>query len=155
MATTITFTDSVGAATLKNGKTSPADRFANWTPMSRPVGDVGYSLATGAMTRVRVRTDYGASFELRNIPVATVSTVRLVEVADRLIAHLLNGGTCAVNTGDASSSAYATCGLMPGTSPSLQQSNSSLLEYDLSLSLINLAGSPVQMVCRYGSVSGT
>ena len=29
MATTITFTDTVGSATLSNGKTAPLDRFAN------------------------------------------------------------------------------------------------------------------------------
>jgi hypothetical protein len=155
MATTITFTDDVGAATLKNGKTSPGDRFANWVPMKRPIGDVSYRLSDQAMTRFRTSWQYGASFELRNIPMATISSVRLVEVADRYIAHLLNGGTCAVNTGDASSSAYATCGLMPGTTPSLTLTDPRLLEYALSVSLINLAGSPVQMVCRYSSVTGT
>lgn len=149
MATTITFTDTVGAATLKNGKTSPADRFANWVPMSRDVGDSAPRMSDGAITMFVYRTDYGASFELRNIPIAAVGGVRLVEVADRLIRHLLRGGQCAVNTGDSASSAYATCGLMPGTTPSLSQSNPKLLEYSLSLSLINLAGSPVAMVCRY------
>jgi hypothetical protein len=44
---------------------------------------------------------------------------------------------------------------MPGTTPVLRQSNSSVLEYDLSLSVINLAGSPSAMVCRYSSVAGT
>jgi hypothetical protein len=155
LASTITFTDTVGAATLKNGKAAPADRFANWVPMSRPVGDAAYRLSDGAMTRVLLRTDYGASFELRGIPIATVGGIRLVEIADRLVLHLLKGGTCAVNTGDASSSAYATCGLMPGSTPSLTQSRPDLLEYALSLSLINLAGSPVAMVCRYSSVTGT
>lgn len=151
MASTITFTDTVGAATLKNGKAAPGDRFSNWVPMSRPVGDVAYRLSDGALTRVLLRTDYGASFELRSIPVATVGGVRLVEIADRLILHLLKGGTCAVNTGDASSSSYATCGLMPGSSPSLTQTRADLLEHSLSLSLINLAVSPVAMVCRYPS----
>lgn len=153
MATTIVFNDGA-SATLKNGKTSPADRFANWVQMSRPVGDAVYRLSDGAMTRIALRTDYGAAFELRNIPVATVSSVRLVEVADRLILWLLKGNTCTINTGDSSSSSY-TAGLMPGTMPSLRQSNSGLLEYDLSLSVINLAGSPSAMVCRYSSVTGT
>lgn len=149
MATTITFTDTVGAATLKNGKPSPADRFANWVPLSRDVGDSAPRMSDGAVSMFVYRTDYGCSFELRSIPVAAVSGVRLVEVADRLIKHLLRGGTCAVNTGDSASSSYATCGLMPGTTPSLVQSDAAHLEYTLSLSLINLAGSPVAMVCRY------
>jgi hypothetical protein len=149
MATTITFTDTVGAATLSNGKTAPMDRFANWVPISRPVGDSAYRQSDRAMTRFTFGTDFGASFELRMIPIKTSGGLRLVEIADRLVFHLLNGGTCAVNTGDVDSSAYATCGLMPNTEPSLIQSNARLLEYTLSLSLINLAGSPVRMVCRY------
>lgn len=149
MATTITFTDAGGATTLKNGKPSPGDRFANWVPMSRPVGDAAFRLSDGAMTKIRIRTDYGASFELRNIPIAAVGGVRLVEIADRLVAHLMNGGTCAVNTGDSIASSYATCGLMPGTMPTLAQNDPALLEYTLSLSLINLAGSPIAMVVRY------
>lgn len=153
MATTITFNDGA-AATLKNGKPSPADRFANWTPMTRPFGPTANRLADGALTRIRLRTDYGASFELRGIPIATVGGVREVEVADRLVAWLMNGGTCVVNTDDASGNSY-TCGLMPGTTPSLTQSNSNLLEYNLALSLINLGGSPSAMVCRYGSTVGS
>lgn len=97
----------------------------------------------------RLRTDYGASFELRHIPIASVGGVRNVEVADRLIAHLLGGGTCTVNTGDSGSASYTTCGLMPGTQPTLTQMNVATLEYSLSLSLINLAGSPAAMFCRY------
>lgn len=149
MATTITFVDSIGAATLKNGKTSPADRFANWTPITTPIGDTAFRLSDQALTRFRTSTSYSASFELRYIPIAAVAGVRLVEVADRLRAHLLNGGTCAVNTGDAESSSYATCGLMPGSAPMLAQASAGPLEYTLSLALINLAASPVQMVCRY------
>lgn len=149
MATTITFLDSVGAATLKNGKVSPADRFTGWTPMTRNVGDTCFRLSDEALSMFRTSTRYGASFELHMIPMAAVAGVRLVEVADRLIAHLTSGGQCAVNTGDVSTSAYPTCGLMPGTTPSLTLTDPRNMEYTLSLALINLAGSPVQMVCRY------
>jgi hypothetical protein len=97
----------------------------------------------------RTSTNYGASFELRMIPEAAVAGVRMVEVADRLIAHLMGGGQCAVNTGDAASTSYATCGIYPGTAPSLVLSDASKLEYTLSLALINLAGSPSQMYVRY------
>lgn len=149
MATTITFTDTVGAASLTNGKTSPGDRFANWVPLTRPVGATSVRQSDGAITMFLLRTDYGASFELRNIPIAAVSAVRNVEVADRLIAHLLKGGQCVVNTGDSGSASYSTCGLYPGTTPTLAQQSSGPLEYTLTLALINLAGSPAQMLCRY------
>lgn len=149
MATQISFTDDVGAAVLTNGKTAPGDRFSNWVPMKRPVGDAAHRLSDQAMTRFRTSWQYGASFELRFIPIAASGGNRLVEIADRLIAHLLNGGTCAVNTGDSGSNSYATCGLMPGATPTLAQMSAGPLEYSLSLAVINLAGSPVQMVCRY------
>ena len=80
---------------------------------------------------------------------AAVSNVSMVDVADRLIYHLLNGGTCAVNTNDAATSAYATCGLKPGTTPSLELTDRRALEYTLSLQLVNLAGSPARMSCYY------
>lgn len=148
MATTITFNDGA-AATLTNGKTSPGDRFSNWAIMTRPVGDVCYRLSDEALTRFTTSTRYGASFELRNIPIASIGGVRNVEVANRLIAWLMNGGTCAVNTGDAGSNSYATCGLWPGSEPSLALTDARLLEYTLTLSVINLAGSPSAMFCRY------
>lgn len=148
MSTTVTFTDSVGAATLRNGKPVPADRFANWTENSLPVGDSAHRLSDGVLTMFRERDDFAASFELRMIPVAAVAGVRLVEVAARLRYHLLNGGSCTVNTGDTASSSY-TCGLMPGSTPSLTLSNPAVLEYTLSLALVNIAGSPVRMICRY------
>lgn len=149
MASTISFTDTVGAATLSNGKPGNGQRFANWVPVPTPIGPMGMRASDGAITRILLRAQYGCSFELRHIPIKAVSGVRLVEVAARLRYHLMNGGTCAVATGDASSSTYATCGLMPGTEPTLVQANPRTLEYTLSLSLVNLAGSPVAMICRY------
>lgn len=148
MATTITFNDGA-AATLSNGKSAPADRFANWTQKTLPVGDSCHRLSDEALYMFRTSTRYGASFELRFIPIAAVGGVRLVEVADRLIAHLKGGGTCTVNTGDSGSNSYTTCGLWPGSEPSLIQQSSGPLEYSLTLALINLAGSPSAMICRY------
>lgn len=149
MSTSITFTDGIGAATLTNGKPTPGDRFGNWVPSTMPIGESAVRQSDGATTMFVFRTDYGASFELSQIPVATTGGVRLVDIADRLIAWLLSGGTCAVNTGDVGSSAYATCGLKPGTTPTLTFSDRKNLEYTLTLSLINLAGSPVAMLCHY------
>jgi hypothetical protein len=81
--------------------------------------------------------------------VLPIGSTRNVDFADRLVAHLLGGGTCAVTTDDKDDSTYATCALMPGTEPSLTLADPRLMEYTLSLQLINVAASPVQMVCRY------
>lgn len=151
MATTITFTDSIGAATLSNGKPTPGDRFGNWVPQSKPIGDSVNRMSDLALMMFKTADSYGATFELSQIPVATSGGNRLVDIAARLVYHLQNGGTCAVNTGDVEANSYATCGLMPGTTPSLTLSDRQSLEYTLSLALINLAGSPVAMVCHYAS----
>lgn len=151
MSTSIVFTDAIGAATLTNGKPSPGDRLSNFVPDPQPIGDSVNRASDLALMMFKTADQYGCSFDLTQIPVATTGGLRLVEIAARLVYHLLNGGTCAVNTGDVSSSSYATCGLMPGTKPTLRLSDKTNLEYTLSLSLINLAASPVMMVCRYAA----
>jgi hypothetical protein len=145
----IVFTDAVGAATLTNGKNAPADRFSNWVTDSQPIGESAARQSDGAITMFRFRDEFGARFSLARIPVVTTGGVRLVDVAARLVYHLLNGGTCAVNTADAETNSYATCGLKPGTTPSLELADPQNLEYTLTLALINLAGSPARMVCHY------
>lgn len=77
------------------------------------------------------------------------SNVSLVEIADRLKYHLLNGGTCSVYTNDAAASSYATCGLKPGAVPQLTLADRRTMEYTLSLQLINLAGSPSRFLAAY------
>jgi hypothetical protein len=77
-------------------------------------------------------------------------TTRMVDVADRLAYHLENGGQCQLDTGDYDGNSYATCGVLPGAkiqAPTL--SDKRLLEYTLSLALVNLAGSPARMRCHY------
>ncbi len=148
--TLITFTDTIGAATLLNAYPAPASRFSSWTPMTRPFGDKVSRLSDGAITMFRYRTDYGASFELPGIPVKhPVTSVNYVAVADRLIAHLLNGGTCSVTVGDTPGSVYATCGLWPDASPELRMTDRQLFEWTLSCQLINLEASPAQMNAVY------
>jgi len=77
---------------------------------------------------------------------------RPIDIADRLAYHLENGGTCEVDTGDVDGNVYATCGLAPGASaqpPVLSDKKN--LEYTLSVSLVNLAGSPARMRCHYAA----
>lgn len=148
MTASLVFNDGA-SATLTNNRPGPAGRFASWTPITKPVGESANRLSDGALAMFAFRTDYGASFQLVGIPVATAAGVRLVDVAVRLVAHLLSGGTVTVDTGDVESNSYATCGLMPGTTPRLTFSDKRNLEYTLDLSLINLAGSPGPMLCHY------
>lgn len=127
-----------------------ASRFSGWTPTTRPVGDSVNRLSDGGIVMFKERTDYGASFTLEGIPVkALTDSVNRVAIADRLIAHLLSGGTCLVQTDDVNQAIYKTCGLWPGSSPSLTLTDRSNLLYSLSLQLVNLASTPVAMTAVY------
>jgi hypothetical protein len=139
----IAFTDGDGAATLQNGVPNPGNRFRGWTPRTMPVGAAETSLGTGARFMFAFRTDHTATFTMTEIPMASLAT------ALRLMAWLLGGGTCAVTTGDNASRVYPTCGLAEGTAPELVQQDAANLTYALTLTLVNLAGTPTAMLCDY------
>lgn len=150
----ITFTDIVGAATLQSDWPEPGDVFGAWTPTSVPVGQSGHAQDDATPSHSRTSWRYGATFEVRGLGMGAAGASAL-DIADRLIGHLLSGGTCGVTTEDALGSTYATCGLMPDTEPALALANPRTIEYTLSLALINLADSPVPMICHYGPVIAT
>jgi hypothetical protein len=247
----IQWNDGSGTLTLRNVYPAPANRFSNWTPMSKPFGDAVNRLSDGGLVMMRYRTDYGASFDLvglgvqcgpapRVLSIVTSTTggalpaatyyykvtailpsgetgpsqevsitttgatssitvtatgiggatayrfyrgtaagaesvyyqttgpiafdsngaidgtaspptagVNLVALADRLVLWLMSGGPCAVYPEDTAGNSYLTCGLYPGTTPSLRLTDSQNLLYTLSLQLLNLAASPVAMHCVY------
>ena len=145
----ILFTDGVGAATLESDYPAPACRFVGWTPITAPQGEAGHAEETGARTMSRTSWRYGASFAIAGLGMGVASGSAL-DIADRLVGHLLNGGQCQVITEDVLSSSYDTCGLMPNTVPRIVLSDATNLEYTLSLSLINLDADPVPMSAYYG-----
>lgn len=142
----ITFNDGT-SATLDNGLTATAggvgSRFASWVPFTRRVGERAVTLATGASFDFTFRIDYGATFQMRDLPNSTQS------VALRLIRHLQGGGTCSVATADNSSRTYTTCGLDPQGDVTLAFQDPTFLTYTLTLSLINLASPGADMLCDY------
>lgn len=75
----IIFTDGIGQAVLHNAKPAPSNRFASWTPRPLPFGDKANRQSDGALTMIRLRDDFGASFDLTGIPVAAQKT-NLIEV---------------------------------------------------------------------------
>lgn len=145
----ITFTDGTGAAQLDNGLRSVAggvgSRFRNWSPDQRPVGASRTALGTGQRVMFPFRTDYTAKFELPEIPQTTM------DIMLRLKSWLENGNTCAVYTEDTSSRSYATCGLVEGGQISLKRTSDQDLVWTISLDVVNLAGSPGQMLCVYSN----
>lgn len=144
----ITFNDGSSATLVCDYPGTAAARFSNWTPMTRPAGDSVNRLSDAAIVMFVERTDYGASFTFEGIPVKSLATsANMVAVADRLIAWLMQGGTCSITTGGPASVTYASCGLWPGSSPSLQLTDKANLLYSLSLQVVNR--SATRMDCVY------
>lgn len=147
----LVFTDSIGTAEVDNGysttATGVASRFSAWTPFQKPIGPAVTALGTGARYQFAFRTDYGASFEIRDIDVALLPKVL------RLMAHLEGGGTVRVDTGDAYERVYASCCLAPGAEVTLSQANATDLTYSVSMTLINLGATP--MLCDYSAPVST
>lgn len=143
----VTFNDG-SDWTLQSVYPDPAYHFRNWTPDSQPVGDFAHVLSNEQLYRFRTSWRYGASFEIPGIAMGAFLRSSL-DIANKLKAHLLNGGTCSVYTDDALGSSYATCGIMPGTMPMIQMTDRRTIEYSMQLSLIDLSASPVEMTCHY------
>lgn len=143
MASNIQFTDSIGSATLASSWPTPFDRFRNWVPSSTPIGERAHSMADGRRYQFQFREDHGVRFEIAGIRNTDA------DIALRLMSHLIGGGLVTVNTGDASSRSYASCGIAPETEPELTLEDRQLLEYSFALSLINVATSPTPMLCEY------
>lgn len=137
-----TFTDATGAATLSEWAPSIGTRLSAYVPATTPIGQRRTLLATGAPRMWRYRTDETAIVELRLIPVASLPLVT------RLVAHLLNGGTCGLDTGDGTHT-YATLALAPESTPELRLTDPKGKRYTLTLRLLNVAATPVPILIAY------
>ena len=131
-----------GDMILRGSAPGPATRAENWIPANyRPKSDGAHVLANERRYVFEpLGKQYGASFEVRRIA--------MVEIADRLIAHLLNGGTCELYLEDTPNASYTNCGLMPDSTPTLTLSDPVNVEYTLAVALINSDGDP--MTAHYG-----
>lgn len=142
MATVITFTDEEGAVSLSAWAPAVGDRLCAFVPFKTPVGQRRTLLATGATRMYAYRTDRGAALEIRLLPLSVLDKVT------RLVAHLLNGGTIALDTGDGTHT-YATLGLAPGSEPELRLADPKLKRYTLAFRVIDLAASPTLPMVTY------
>lgn len=131
----IVFDDGTGATTL----TSVTPRFQNWMPDTAPIGPQETALGTGVQYQWVYRTDFAATFEMPYIPASSLPDLQ------RLKVWLLSGGTITVNTADVSANSY-TVSMKPGTPPSWKL-DQKLLEYTLSIAVINVTAAP--LTCQY------
>ena len=89
----------------------------------------------------RFRTDFGASFSIREIPHTSFATML------RLQAHMIAGGVITVTTEDAASRTYTNCVIAPDSEVTIEQQDATALLYQMSFRVINL--SAAQMICEY------
>lgn len=152
----IVFTNLDGVSrTLQSDYPESGCRLQSFHQDPQPIGDSAHALADEALFRFRTSIRYGCSFEMPGLRMGAFNPSNLgaspYDIANELRLALLNGNgfTCALYTGDAFDNSYATCGLMPGTTPEVVLVNRRTMEYTLRLALINLAGTPAPIVCHY------
>ena len=142
MATSIAWYDNASRI-LTNSKPTPADRFANWVPITPPAADAVYGLGTGVRHQWLFRQDYGATFDLPMIPVADTDLVL------RLLRHLQQGDEIEVHTGDAGSRSYTCIAFPEWEIPEGPEfTDTRMLEYTLRLKVKHTLA--LDMICNYG-----
>jgi hypothetical protein len=125
----LAWTDSIGAATLSNGKAAPGTRFGLWTPRRRPVGPSVVAMGTGVTHRFEFRRDDTVSLEIAAIPNTKLDEMR------RLKAHLLSGGTVAVTSDRELAADFANSVIAPGTTPGYEMTDRATNEYTFAVTL--------------------
>lgn len=126
----IKWLDDVGYAELTNLKPSPGDRFFDWTPDAEPIGPAEVGLGTGKIEAFTFREDYLVSFEIRGIPTSELSKML------RLQTHLMDGYIVAVECDHPMHEIFALSALAPGTTPSIDFTDSQCLEYTFGVRLL-------------------
>lgn len=140
MSSAIVWTDihDGGVYALGNGNAAPGDRFANWVPRSKSIGPKQTALGTRIRYAYSFATDYGATFELHDIPHGFLAHM------DKLAWHLDDGGQVTVYTGDSNDAVYGPCVLTEGADPpEPDRENAPEIRYGMSFALTNLGGVPM------------
>lgn len=142
MPATITWTDSIGAGTL----TALGGRFNGWTPLPGLLADTAIRAGSGARDVFEIR-------EIRRVRLTCPFLNTDMATAERLVLHLLRGGTCSLNTADTTTPsplAYDDMGLAGETEPELSQLTSDTLDYALTATFEYVgSGTPSALPVKY------
>jgi hypothetical protein len=123
---TISFVDSVGAASFGNQKPRPADKFGNWTPDVEVIGPTATGLGTGDLHVFEFRSDYIVNLEIAAIPATEYETML------RCKRHLERSGEVTLtdeNLPPLIIERFTMCKLAPDTRPQISFSDRQQLEY--------------------------
>lgn len=138
----LSWTDSVGSASLDNSEPEPSSRFASWTVLADDMADSAEGLGDGVVYAFTFGARYGATFTLPYIPNASQALLARFE------RHAKNGGVFTVTTDDAASRVYATCQVPKGATID-KQYDPVLRVWALTLTVRNVAPAPTEMLCLY------
>jgi len=141
MAASISFDDGSGTQTISPSPTRT--RFNKWRPRPMSIGERSIAVGDGAGYHWPQRRDYGASFELPNIP----NTQERVLQDFLLWANAF--GQFTITPDDSESNSYSNCQIAPGTFAEISDPDTETLEYTLTLQVIDLSPSPAQLRVLY------
>ena len=141
MAASISFDDGSGVQTINASPTRA--RFNKWRPRPATIGERAIAVGDGAGYHWAHRTDYGASFELPNIPHTSEA------VLQDFLLHANGFGLFTITPDDSEANSYANCQIAPGTFAEISDPDTETLEYTLTLQVIDLSPSPAQLRVLY------
>ena|SRR5687768_5113409 len=141
MAATISFNDGSGVQTITPSST--VNRLNKWRPRPQSIGERAIAVGDGAGYHWAHRTDYGASFELPNIPNTSEA------VLQAFLLHANAFGLFTITSADSESNTYTACQIAPGTFMELSDPDPETLEYTLYGQVINLSASPAPLRVVY------
>lgn len=127
--------DSAGERTLTG---SPTVHFFNrWKPTPDPIGEEAFAIGDGRGYKWEERTDYLVSVEFPNIDHTDESLLQeFLEWANTF-------GIFSIDTADIEDNSYEECQVAPNTHATISDPDSETLEYTLSMTILNIAASPV------------
>ena len=116
---------------------TPAARLNSFEPDVTPVGQVRELLANGDTRMWLYRTDYTATFEIRDIPNSSLALCLALKL------HLMSGGTVSLVTDDTQNNVYPNCGRAPGTTIERPKLDPVTMRYSMTLALRNRDNAPL------------
>lgn len=125
----VSWTDSIGAATLSNGKPYPGARVANWTPKGTPHLEKEWALGTRRLHTFEFAEQNTVSFDIPAIPLTNMDLML------RLQKHLERGGLVNLNVMDLVGQTYTGCWLAPDSSVEIALTDKVCMEYTVSTRL--------------------
>lgn len=124
-----------------------ATRFSGWTPFTVDVGDRAAQMSTGRITAAFIyHTQYGVTFEHRNLSVNGPSAVNTVAVAQRFIRWASNGGLFLVYPEDDVGSDTAGRNSFAPTPPILTLADPRQMLYTLQVTAVSVSATPWQAI---------